>query len=61
MDRSILPFLARTIALHISVPSTDKLLDHALEVKGKPGLSMHLKILLGYKIKFEGLCHEGFC
>jgi hypothetical protein len=45
----------------ISVPSTDKLLDHALGVKGKPWLSMHLKILLGYKIKFEGLYHEGFC
>ena len=46
---------------NISVLSTDKLLDHALGVKGKPGLPMHLKILLGYKIKFEGLYHEGFC
>jgi hypothetical protein len=39
---------------NISVPSIDKLLGHALGVKGKHGLSMHLKILLGYKIKFEG-------
>ena len=46
---------------NISVLSTDKLLDHALGVKGKPGLSMHLKILLRYKIKFEGLYHDGFC
>jgi hypothetical protein len=45
---------------NISVPSKDKLLDHTLGIKGKPGLSMHLKILLGYKINFEGLYHEGF-
>jgi hypothetical protein len=51
---------AATIS-NISVSSKDKLLDHALGVKGKPGLSMHLKILLEYKIKFEGLYYEGFC
>ena len=51
----------RATVSNISVPSTDKLVDPALGVKGKPGLSMHLKILLGYKIKFEGLYHEGFC